>query len=170
MSILLEAMTPLPSEDTYISVDDRNKFRDLVFNKVKDNTISDDELYHLSPFMRVVGVADEQRWIDLWNSSTHFNKPAFMAACFYTKFGEEIFNQVSEKERIDYSVSWIRPMVVMAEFEDFPKQALAALYKCTATSHRSYLIETYEKYRNNSNLPVSIYKYCWSQEGFALPF
>ncbi len=74
-------------------------------------------------------------------------KSNLLAVIFRTDLGQDFFASMDAALRIDVSMNWTRPMVIMARHDIFPRLALAELILSTPSELQQRLTEQIEAFR-----------------------
>ena len=74
-------------------------------------------------------------------------KEQLLAMLFHSEVGLELFENLSDEERVELSGPWMRPMIRLASSQSFPRYALCALYTSTPQSYQPLLLEKMEAFR-----------------------
>lgn len=154
------------------------ELRVALFALIDADLLSLEEGDQLAPLFRVLGVeeleeplyqwfvqerevfgADEdvilpQRRVAVWDRRKSQRLERGLAALFHSTRGFVLFEQLSERERIDLCGPWVRPMMRLSRRELFPRVALRALYLATSQETRASLIDQLEKCRAKVGAPL----------------
>ena len=135
------------------------ELRIALFALIDSNQMRLGEADQLAPLFRVIGVDELEEPLQLWlteewmafkheQSITRLTRvERGLAAIFHSARGHEMFEILTEEDRILLSGPWVRPMMRLAARDRFPKQALLALYQSTSVEAREQLIQQFERCR-----------------------
>ena len=146
--------------------------RVALFALIDSDQIGAYEADQLAPLFRVIGLEELEEPLYLWltrewaeldrdHASTHqvARVERGLAALFHSARGHEMFEVLSEEERVWLSGPWVRPMMRLAGRERFPKQALLALYQSTSPEIRPQLLRQFERCRRRAHAdPLPAYE------------
>ena len=139
------------------------ELRVALFCLIDSDQLNALEADQLAPLFRVIGVKELTDPLALWIEAelkAWHRAPTFahttrvergLASVFHSERGHELFEALSEHERIELSGPWVRPMLRLAPREVFPRQALLALYRSTSALARPELIHQLELCRRQIN-------------------
>ena len=115
----------------------------------------------LSPLFKVLGVDGiEERVLSLFKHTQFIPlKEQLLAMIFHSESGLELFENLSDQERVELCGPWMRPMVMLSKSQSFPRYALCALYTSTPQEQQPYLLEKIEHFRARQRLnPCFVYE------------
>jgi len=142
----------------------------LIADKLITDDFSSKERYALAPFIRIIGIPDNYQEIysAMWDENV-VDRETLLSVIFHSREGRRRFEAMTEEQRIATATPWIYPMMELASVEEFPAHALASLYNATTKRHRPTLVAKMESIRYAVGAPTSVYRHCFSLQGFALP-
>lgn len=140
-------------------------FKSLL-NALINDTLKEDEINNLAPFCRNLfsscSKSESEKWqnvfIELWD---YQDKEMILSFIFHTQKGDEIFNSLSDKERVLYCGPWIRPMINMSSdesenrFFELGSRSLKQLFQVTNKEAQELLYFKMIDLLNKRNKPYT---------------
>jgi len=128
--------------------------------------IEREELSHwegdrLSPLFKVIGVAGVSERLSALTAPgrSEEQRSQALAALFHSPQGQPLFESLSERERVELSAPWVRPMAALAHDDGFPRYALAALFEATSPQLHATLLLLFERCRREvSGCALRVYE------------
>ena len=104
----------------------------------------------LSPLFKILGTEGiESRLLNLFEKTDLIPlKEHLLAMIFHSSEGLELFESLSDEERVELCGPWMRPMIHLAQTQSFPRYALCALYTSTPKQCQLHLLEKMESFRS----------------------
>ena len=139
--------------------------RVVIFTLVDQDRLTIEEADQLAPLLRVVGLGSLEGCLLFWFGQERsllgslelaedeqvkliiMRLERGLSMLFHSERGHQLFEDLSEDERVQLSGPWIRPMMRLAAHESFPRYALYALFKSTSLHMRAKLITQFERCR-----------------------
>ena len=135
--------------------------RAAIFHLIDSNSLTLKEQDSLPPLMKVVSLGEMQTVFisfyiqEIGSESGIRRKEAALAAIFHDPQGAIEFEKLSEQRKMNLSGPWVRPMLRCAEDSQYPRQAIACLYR--TSRDKKYFISRLEEFRAETDSAFSAY-------------
>ena len=124
-------------------------------------TLTQSQGDQLSPLFKIIGSDEiEEHLLKAFKQTECIPlKEQLLAMIFHSEVGLELFEDLNDEERVELCGPWMRPMMLLAKNQPFPRYALCALYTSTPQTQQPYLLEKMESYRSANRLnPAHTYE------------